>query len=530
MTQHTTKFKPTNFTFPPRKGLPSDGEDGWSYKYPIVCWAYADDTNLLVSGKDVKENLKVIGILMREFCDQFQSPPGREWVPITIRTLAPGEKPPPPPLATDYVGFANFRINPGKSKLTNYRRSGAVAKKSGDFKHLPKIKGLTVKESIVTGDRKDTKRQVKLLGVWLDPRLKMDVHVDRIVQEVRNRLRLASRFSSPTQGTRLLDLRQYFTTHTRPIMGYAAGAWFWRCSEPDCPQRNPRGLGKGQQKQLKSLQGECLRQFSGALWLTGRSWLELEMNIEDIVVWLSNTAARRRAQLVLKGQEDGPRALRNCLAFLEPLKKPGHHGQRVNNPYYALHQCFKTHFQSRVEMEYLERLKSSDVTSINLWTCRNLNIRLARNAIKSVTTKARVENMKHLWNDYQRNFATERGKRIDELDVARLGVASDTCPIDMLIQLRSQNIDLQAYLKRIAKVDSSQCGCGAAVQDVDHVFFHCPLLAEVVEAQLYGHPAVQCRNMYRLMTEFATHLTAFAIINLGLEQFEPVVDDYDILF
>ncbi|KAM7217003.1 hypothetical protein V8F06_007642 [Rhypophila decipiens] len=100
----------------------------------------------------------------------------------------------------------------------------------------------------------------------------------------------------------------------------------------------------------------------------------------------------------------------------------------------------------------------------------------------------------------------------------------------MLIQLRSQNIGLQTYLERIAKVDSSQCGCGAAVQDVDHVFFHCPLLAEVVEAQLYGHPVVQCRNMYRLMTEFASHLTAFAIINLGLEQFEPVVDDYDILF
>lgn len=126
---------------------------------------------------------------------------------------------------------------------------------------------------------------------------------------------------APTQGMRLLDLRQYYLTHIRPVLAYGCGAWFTSCCRAYCgtgiPKKKDRYEGEPavrccknikelrnqELNALRSLQGECLAKVAGSMPGTGRLFLERELWVEDLPNWLSGRATSRRGQMMLKAKE-----------------------------------------------------------------------------------------------------------------------------------------------------------------------------------------------------------------------------------
>lgn len=133
-------------------------------------FAFADDTSIIVASDNIERNKEIIKDIWDEFVKFFALPP--DGLPILFEILD-GQGGVARFPSFDMVGFNHLRINPTKTKICHFSRNRKHLK---DTDKIPDIPGLT-KEALVSGDPNDRKRHVKLLGIWIDPGLRFNIHI-----------------------------------------------------------------------------------------------------------------------------------------------------------------------------------------------------------------------------------------------------------------------------------------------------------------------------------------------------------------
>jgi hypothetical protein len=74
----------------------------------------------------------------------------------------------------------------------------------------------------IDGHRVPKDDSPKYLGVELDGKLSLSVHIDRLVKQAKKRLNLMKKLSGTTWGARSIRLRQLYKGYVRPLFDYSA--------------------------------------------------------------------------------------------------------------------------------------------------------------------------------------------------------------------------------------------------------------------------------------------------------------------
>lgn len=99
-------------------------------------------------------------------------------------------------------------LNPIKCTVITFSRGRNVT----SFNYS--VRGIAIERS----------QHVKDLGVWLDTKMTMNVHIDKVVASSRRVLGLVKRFCREL-GDDVGTARQLYLTLVRPILEYAVVAW-----------------------------------------------------------------------------------------------------------------------------------------------------------------------------------------------------------------------------------------------------------------------------------------------------------------
>ena len=87
--------------------------------------------------------------------------------------------------------------------------------------------------------------RIRILGVFLDPKLTMKHHMTIITQCAHERIALLARMANSTYGLSQQDLRTMYIAYIRSIFEYAAPVWY--------PFLSPTNVHKLEVLQLKAL-------------------------------------------------------------------------------------------------------------------------------------------------------------------------------------------------------------------------------------------------------------------------------------
>ena len=126
--------------------------------------------------------------------------------------------------------------------------------------------------------------KLRVLGVWVDPKLKWKEHIKVAVGKGTAAFESVSRIAASTWGPCLRRTRLLYTAIARPAMVYGAQAWF-------------TGMNGKQMKsdlvQLEVIQNKCLRRITGGYKRTPREALEREAKVQPFSLYCDNLTMNR---------------------------------------------------------------------------------------------------------------------------------------------------------------------------------------------------------------------------------------------
>jgi Reverse transcriptase (RNA-dependent DNA polymerase)/Endonuclease-reverse transcriptase len=140
---------------------------------------------------------------------------------------------------------------------------------------------------------KEPSQEVRILGLFLDPKLRWGVHKATIWSRMTTQINALSRLTGSTWGLPLIQARQVYISMIRPALTYAALAWH----QPEAK--------KGQQSSLtrkfQAIQNKCLRFITGGYKASSISSLETLAFIPPLDLYLTSRVAAYRERLYRSG-------------------------------------------------------------------------------------------------------------------------------------------------------------------------------------------------------------------------------------
>jgi hypothetical protein len=134
------------------------------------------------------------------------------------------------------------------------------------------------------------KASLRILGVWLDPRLNCGIHVKEIQKKIKTHINALLRTTASTWRATFVRARQIYNAIIRPAIAYRAAIWY-----TPTPTEGPKSSKPaGPAVKLAKIQNKCLRVIAGAYKATPTSVLETETSIPPLDLYLNKRLANFR--------------------------------------------------------------------------------------------------------------------------------------------------------------------------------------------------------------------------------------------
>ena len=277
---------------------------------------------------------------------------------------------------------------------------------------------------------------MRILGVWLDPRLRWKGHLDALAGKLKTQVRALTCLSTSTWGLPLVQARMVYNMVIRAAISHGALAWHQPRSRTGAST-----LG-GLAGKIAPKQNECLRVVTGAYRATPVTTLEAEAGIEPIDLYLSARVAKAAAGLQQTGM-----------------------AEKIENACQAVRRGLRRREQNR-RVLYGQVIHSKPIPSdwVEDW---------ASNAEQRVRDEwyRRWQRRKTPWGELHSRPPDRRNLKLYR------GLTKARCSI--LLQVRSGKTGLAGFLHRrkVPGFTSPDCACGNGVETPKHILVHCPRFA-----------------------------------------------------
>lgn len=322
------------------------------------------------------------------------------------------------------------------------RRYGAsFAPEKYQLMHLArKPKRFNMKAALsLPGVETEPTTSLRILGVWLDPRLTWGSHIKEVLKRMETQTNALLRTTASTWGATFARARHIYNAVVRPAIAYGAAIWH-------TPTQMERGVGNhgrankptGPVTKLMKIQNKCLRAIAGAYKATPTSVLEVETATPPLDLYLNERIASFRKRQQMKGmQELISAACAQVRRKLAPRRrKRGRTGQ--------------TNTEGENRSQWAEKWK-----------------RLGRQAV--------LEGWKRRWSTTQPKWGIIRASAPAE-KAPKIHEGLRKAESSILTQIRTGRIGLAAFLNRARVPDfpSPMCQCGRAEETASHIIAFCP--------------------------------------------------------
>ena len=362
---------------------------------------------------------------------------------------------------------------------------------------------------------------MRILGIWVDPELKWDAHVQHICNKVHNKLGVLHRISGSVWGTPLSQMRHIYVTQVKPtvypvlpdtltswpqiqpLISYGCAVWFIR---------EPRAVKKFLKKHidtLEKLQRECLVQIAGAFRQSCKMCLLKELNVEPVCINLDRIVQQffNKASGTLWSEH---------VLEQRPLP-PNRQLEKSAHPYHTLDHkisMFQQDAQARLrEQQRDDPKKAKESMALEAEVARMIssfaNDECTRQWPEHCAQCGDKSDKPTLWSDWGRGNL----KAYDKLNRPQS---------TFILQCKIGHIGLKKYLHSRRRMDSAICDCGLnEPETAEHLFCRCRFLTEerrmLLKAIGKGGNIVWMDDLMRNRQAIAAD---WAICWFGLSQFQ----------
>jgi hypothetical protein len=143
---------------------------------------------------------------------------------------------------------------------------------------------------------------IRVLGVWLDPRLRWGAHIKKVQDKMKNQMNALSRTTASTWGATFACARQIYSMVIRPALTYGSAVWH----PPQSGLLIDEGMrpSKSPAAKLRTIQNKCLRVIAGAYKATPIAVLETETFVPPLNLYLDAKLAQFRLRHKESGMEE----------------------------------------------------------------------------------------------------------------------------------------------------------------------------------------------------------------------------------
>ncbi|EDN05845.1 predicted protein [Histoplasma mississippiense (nom. inval.)] len=381
---------------------------------PVVCIAFVDDVNVMAYGQSTEDNCREL-LRMHRACEEWAARHGAVFAPQ-------------------------------KYELMHFTR----ARNQFNLQAELRLPGQTIQP----------KQVMRVLGVWLDSRLRWKGHLDAVAGKMKTQVRALSQTTQSTWGLPLRQARMVYNMVIRPALTYGAIAW-----------HQPQGQGgtgpakSGLALKLTTVQNSCLRIVAGAYKRTPTSTLEAETHTVPLDIHLDGLVAKAVNRMKASGMaqqiENACAAIRTRLRHRGVTRGAQRHMGAVVHPA-ALPVDWEQQWiqgaKERATAEMTpEQRANLDQASYNHWLKREQLWRWVQR-----------------WKRREPPWGERHGRPPDK-KILKWHTGLRKARSTIIIQLRSGKTGLAAFLNRckVPEFPTPRCPCGYEWETVEHVLIHC---------------------------------------------------------
>ena len=313
--------------------------------------------------------------------------------------------------------------------------------------HFSRRRRFNMKAPIRLGSiEKNPEESVRVLGAWLDPQLRWNGHLDRVMQKMKSQINALSKTTGSTWGFPLIQARQVYTAVVRPALTYGAIAWHQPHQQPS-PTLKPTRVGIT--TKLAKQQNMCLRLVTGAYKATPLSTVEAEAYIPPLDLHLDSVVSRALKRMKESGM--ARQIEEACTVIRRKLRRRGQN--------------------RRIPLTAVAHPKPLPADWTQLWT---LPTEDAQGKPQNPAKKELLRRWKARWAARKPPWG-ETGTSEPTRKVLKLHKGLSKARSSIAVQLRSGKTGLAAFLhqRKVPGFPSPDCSCGRGRETPKHVMIHC---------------------------------------------------------
>jgi hypothetical protein len=399
---------------------------------------------------------------------------------------------------------------PDKYHLIHFTRRRNV-----DLKAKPRIEGMT----------RDPETSLRVLGVWVDSKLKWGPQVRKAEEKGLAQLKAMQRITASTWGTTFRKARLLYTAIIRPTLTH--GCRVWGAGE------NGKPLAAKHIKSLEKVQNQCLRAITGGYKRTPARILEREADIPPIAEYIKTTALTQAHKAI---QQPVTNMTKQATYQLRQATKPRRgRPPRVNpTPQTRLEgkaRQIVDKASNVVHAEHRERLKHfQEQQQQGRWRRREPP-RPPNPTAKSLLRQWQDKEWENRWNKHRESVPT--GQRSappayrtpwrDRVPAMHTSLNKAQSTVATLLRTRVIGLNDWLYMVGVPGIDSPACPCGWQRQTPEHIVTACSL-HEVGRDRLWQQARTDCYNDLLQDGKRLVLVTRWFIQRRILQQFSIAAD------